>query len=128
MKHTLFLLGLSAAGAAGVLTRYWVTQLAVQSSWTQLPFGTLSVNVIGSFLIGYLSIMLINKWSVDQSLQLIVLSGFLGGFTTFSAFSLETLQLLQATQYARAAVYVTSSVALTLLGCGAGLMLAKRMV
>lgn len=81
---------IAVGGAAGSLLRYGCSRLWNSSTF---PYGTLAVNVIGSFLIGML-------WAVfarqaDEQKRLLLITGFCGGFTTFSAFSLEGLQLLQ---------------------------------
>ncbi|MCL4159342.1 UNVERIFIED_CONTAM: hypothetical protein GTU68_052681 [Idotea baltica] len=95
-------------------------------NWTALPFGTLLANIIGSFLIGYLSWMLVNRWQLSNELQVIVLTGFLGGFTTFSAFSLEVIGLFESGFNARALSYIILSVLLSILMCLLGLYLARQ--
>ena len=111
-----------------MVCRYVVVQATIKMGWTGLPFGTLFVNLLGSFLIGFLSLWLLQKAQLSHAAQVIVLSGFLGGFTTFSAFSLETLKMLNSAQFDRALAYVGLSVSLSIFCCFAGLLLAKRLI
>ena len=122
----MFYLGLMLAGGVGVLLRYALGRMAITLGWTVLPFGTLIANLIGCFLIGYLSWLLIHRWSASEQLQIIVMVGFLGGFTTFSAFSLEAIMMLQEGAGIKAALYITLQVSLCILMCMAGLLLAKQ--
>jgi len=92
----MFYLGIVLAGGGGALLRYLLGRATVAMNLTAIPFGTLLANVIGSFLIGYLSWQLIHRWQLSDEMQVIVLTGFLGGFTTFSAFSLEVISLFEA--------------------------------
>ncbi len=128
MSASTFYLALFCCGGLGVVSRYLVVQLTMKLGLTALPFGTLLVNVSGGFLIGFLSIWMIAKTNWDAGVQLVVLSGFLGGFTTFSAFSLETLKLIESNQAERAALYVVTSVVLSLGFCLLGLLCARRLL
>jgi len=119
-------LAIIIAGGLGALVRFFVVRLAVNLSWTAIPYGTLLVNVIGSFLMGYLSWMLVQKWQVSKELQIIVLTAFLGGFTTFSAFSLEMVTLLEQGGNWRAVIYLLSQIVLCIGMCAFGLYLARN--
>ena len=119
-------LGIVLAGGSGALLRFLLSRLAVHMQWTGLPFGTLLANLIGCFLIGYLSWMFLHRWPTTEQVQTIVITGFLGGFTTFSAFSLETVSMLQDGANWRAILYVGLQVVLCLAMCLAGLLLAKQ--
>jgi len=121
----MFYLGIVLAGGCGVLSRYLLNRALLSQQWTSLPLATLLANVIGSFLIGYLSWVLLNKWQMSTETQIIVLTGFLGGFTTFSAFSLEVVTMLNEGFSARALWYVLASVVLSIAMCLCGLLLAK---
>lgn len=127
MSSFVFYILLFCCGGLGVLSRYLLVQLTMKLGLTALPFGTLLVNVSGSFLIGFLSVWMLTKMNWESHLQLLVLSGFLGGFTTFSAFSLETLKLFEANQTERALLYIALSVLLSLLFCLLGLIFARRL-
>ena len=102
-------------GAIGAVLRY-LTGLALA-----FPFGTLAVNILGSFLIGVLWVALADRgqWAP------LLITGILGGFTTFSAFSLDTLRLVEAGRAPMAALYVLASVGLSLAACAAGASFTK---
>jgi CrcB protein len=97
-----FIIGLALAGALGTVARYGVGIVSATAFGTAYPFGTFFVNVFGSFLFGLLAGLprLSSEW------QIIVLTGFLGGFTTFSAFAFENYQLLGQHRYIAFAVHV----------------------
>lgn len=118
--------GIVVAGGLGALLRYALGRMAVNLQWTALPFGTLFANLIGCFLIGYLSWVLVHRFQVSEQLQIIVITGFLGGFTTFSAFSLETISMFESGAHLRAITYVSVKVVLCILMCLLGLVLAKQ--
>lgn len=104
-------------GAFGAVLRYLIGLTVV------FPFGTLTVNLVGSLIIGLV-------WAVFNAKGLqawlpFVMTGVLGGFTTFSAFSLDTLRLVEAGRLAAAGGYVMGSVLLSLLACAIGLWIAK---
>ena len=123
----MFYIGLIFAGGFGALLRYLVGRGAINLGWTGLPFGTLIANLLGCFLIGFLSWALIHRWQLSQEIQTIVITGFLGGFTTFSAFSLETVKMLEQGEPYYAIGYVLMKVVLCICVCFAGLWLAKQM-
>lgn len=114
------------AGGIGALLRYLVTRTSVYLGWTTLPFGTLIANLVGCFLIGYLSWSLVHRWPVSPELQTVVTTGFIGGFTTFSAFSLETLTLLEQGSEAKAILYIGLQLGLGISMCLLGLILARH--
>ena len=122
----MFYLSIVLAGGCGALLRYLLGGAAVNLNLSALPFGTLLVNVLGSFLIGYLSWNMLHRWQLSREMQVVVLSGFLGGFTTFSAFSLEVVKMFEEGLSGRALIYVVSSVVLSISMCLFGLMLAKQ--
>jgi len=123
----MFYLAIVLAGGAGALLRYLVGRAAINFGWAALPFGTLIANLLGCFLIGFLSWMLVHRWQLTSQVQVVVLTGFLGGFTTFSAFSLETITMIQQGASFKALIYVGLSVILCLFMCFAGLFLAKSL-
>ena len=114
MKTMIFV---ALGGAVGASLRYLVG-LAVA-----FPMGTLAVNVIGSFAIGLLWAGFAEK--EIPYLMSLLMTGVLGGFTTFSAFSLDTLRLMQDGRIGAAGVYVLASVVLSLIACFVGLWLLK---
>ena len=96
------LLLLALAGALGTLTRYGATGLVHRLDGISFPWGTLVVNLLGCFLGGLLWSMFENHWTVSSQTRLIVLVGFMGGLTTFSAYILETGELLRTAEWLRA--------------------------
>lgn len=123
--HWSFYPSLMLAGGFGALLRYLLGRATINIGWTALPFGTLLANLIGCFLIGFLSGVLTQKWGASAQLQTILLTGFLGGFTTFSAFSLEAVSMLEQGDTARALIYMGVQVLFCLCLCFAGLLLAR---
>jgi fluoride exporter len=113
MSLTLPLIALG--GALGSVLRY------VMVSAIGAPLGTAAVNVAGSFAIGVLFVTLGSR----EGWQLFLMTGVLGGFTTFSAFSLDTLKLIEAGQTLQASAYVLGSVALSLAATALGVALAR---
>ena len=93
-------------GAVGSVLRYIVQRFA---NTTTIPYGTLLVNLAGCFLIGLLW-GLLSKNSISQSSGLLLVSGFCGGFTTFSAFTYEGVQMIQDNRWILLAVYISASV------------------
>lgn len=116
---------LMLAGGLGVLLRYLLGRAAINAQWTALPFGTLIANLLGCFLIGYLAASLTQKWSMSSEMQTVVLTGFLGGFTTFSAFSLEAVTMFEQDGGLPTLFYISVKVFLCILLCFAGLWLAR---
>ena len=114
-------------GAIGAVSRYGVSHLIYALAGRGFPYGTLVVNVLGSFLMGYLSIYLMSKVSLDPALRLAILVGFLGAFTTFSTFSMETLGLLESGLIGRALLNVALSVGASLTAVWLGVLLARTM-
>lgn len=112
-------LSVALGGALGAVGRYLIG-LAVA-----FPLGTLTVNIVGSFVIGAVWVLLAAKGM--QHWLPFLMTGFLGGFTTFSAFSLDTMRLVETGRIGAAGSYVLASVVLSLIACAAGLWLAKGM-
>lgn len=104
---------IALGGAAGSVLRYAVGGLAQRTGGLAFPLGTLVVNVTGCFLIGMLAQHYMNTQTHPQ-MRAMLITGFCGGYTTFSAFSLETVGLIQGGEYQRAAVYTLSSVVLSI--------------
>ncbi len=115
----------AAGGAAGSVARYLTGTLVARSGG--LPWGTLTVNILGGFLMGMLIGTLALRGGAEQErLRLLLGVGFLGGFTTFSAFSLEVANMIERRDMAGAAVYSLISVIASVAAVFAGLMLARR--
>ena len=116
----------AAGGAVGSAGRYLVNAVWLPAAGPQaMPWGTLLVNAGGSFLYGLLFVLLTQYLPAGATLRAALLAGFLGGFTTFSSFSFETVRLFQEGQPALAIGYVLASVASCLLAVWLGLVIAR---
>ena len=114
------LIYVAIGGALGAVLRY-LTGLAVV-----FPYGTLTVNVVGSFIMGLMLVWLVETSPAGfHRWQPLIMTGLLGGFTTFSAFSLDALRLFETGRVAAAGAYVLGSVGLSLLAVVAGVLLAR---
>jgi fluoride exporter len=115
-------------GALGSMARYGVGIGAARAWGDTFPWGTLIINIAGSFVISLFGTLTSQAGAAPAppGLRIFVMVGFCGGFTTFSSFSLQTLELLQAGETVRAGLYVTLSVVLCLIGVFLGYWLASR--
>lgn len=118
----------TTGGALGAGTRYLVNQLFAASGLTNFPWGTLTINIVGCFLMGVFIELLALKFSGSPELRTFVATGILGGFTTFSAFSLEFATLYERGDTLSAFAYVAMSVVATLLAIFAGLTLIRHTI
>ena len=120
-----FYLVLACAGGVGAVCRFSLGQFAIRVLDMPTPWPTMLVNCLGAFLIGMLAQVFTIRASDSVELQFWLISGLLGGFTTFSAFSLETVLLIQAGHWSEALTYVCLSVLLCVLMCMAGMQLVR---
>jgi CrcB protein len=125
MMGKLLLIGL--AGLIGTLSRYWLSGVVARRYGETFPLGTLVVNLIGCFLVGLLFYLLQERFLVNQTLRTVILIGFLGGFTTFSSFGLQTFTLLQDGEFGLAALNLIASNVVGLFLVWAGYNLAKAL-
>jgi CrcB protein len=122
------LLLVAAGGAVGSVARYLVGAQALRLMGPAWPYGTFAVNVIGGFLMGVLASWLAHRGNVNhEPVRLLLAVGVMGGFTTFSAFSLETALMIQKRDYSQAFTYSAASVLLSVAALYAGLLIARRM-
>lgn len=113
-------------GALGALGRYQFGRMATHVMGTGWPWGTFGVNVIGGFLMGALAGWLARfNMGGGEQMRLLVGLGFLGGFTTFSSFSLEVMLMIERGEWSSAAAYALLSVALSVIALFAGLYLMR---
>ena len=120
------LLWVGLGGAVGSASRYALALLVQRTSGSLFPLGTLTVNVLGCLAIGFLSARF-EAVMIAPRYRLALLVGALGGFTTFSTFSLETMQLFEARQALRAGVNIVGSVLLCLACCWIGQRIGRAM-
>ncbi|WP_457586277.1 fluoride efflux transporter CrcB [Ensifer canadensis] len=115
-------------GAIGSMVRYLVGLWTLHRWGPGFPWGTLGVNITGSFLIGLLAELIMRKFGASAEMRLFLITGVLGGYTTFSAFSLDTITLFERGDAALAVTYIAASVVLSILAVFAGLALMRAMV
>ena len=117
----------AAGGAIGSLVRFWLTGVMTDLTGPRFPWGTLLINALGSFVIGLVAgITLIPaRVAVHPDLRIFLMTGICGGFTTFSAFSLQTLELMQGGEVVAAMGYAAGSVVLCVIATYGGWMLGR---
>lgn len=118
---------IAAGGAIGALFRYWVSIGVHRFAGGDFPYGTLTVNVAGSLLMGALYVLFIERMDVDPLWRGALLIGLLGAFTTFSTFSLETLNLVENGEPLRALANVAASVVLCIVACWIGVVAGRQL-
>lgn len=115
-------------GAIGAICRFLLSRIIQLVSGFTFPYGTLVVNIIGSFLITFLSVVLIDRvgeWSAE--LRALLLIGLLGGFTTFSSFSYEVVDLWESGQGIKVALYLLLSIVLCIGGAFGGIAIGRKL-
>ena len=112
MKHLVLI---ALGGAGGALARHWLTALVQNTAAGQFPWGTLCVNLLGAFGIGIAYVLIVERALLHPDWRGALMVGFLGAFTTFSAFSLDTLALLENGRAGLALAYMLASVTTCLL-------------
>jgi CrcB protein len=120
-------LAIAVGGAVGALLRYWVSTGTHAVLGRGFPYGTLTVNVLGSLLMGFLYVWLLDRVVTGPVLRAFLLIGLLGGFTTFSTFSIESLNLIEAGQTLKALVNVLLSVTVCITAAGLGVLIARQL-
>lgn len=123
MLQKLFLL--SIAGACGTVSRYALCEFAVRVKGGPTIIGTLAVNVLGSFLVGLIYVLAQRKLHLSPDVQFILLVGFLGAFTTFSAFAPETAHMLKSSQWMLAFGNVLAHMAMGISALVAGVLIGR---
>ena len=120
-------LAIAGGGALGALLRYWMSTGVYALTGRGFPYGTLAVNVLGSLVMGFLYIWLLERVPGGTAVRAFLLIGLLGAFTTFSTFSIETLNLMEAGQFSRAILNTLASVVLCIGAAALGVMLARQL-
>ncbi len=119
-------LAVAIGGTLGCWARYLMTNLVQALLGGEFPYATLSINVLGSFLMGFLFVLTLERMMVSPFVRLGMLTGFLGGFTTFSTFAMETLLLAEQGESTKAAAYVVLSVVLGVAAAVGGAYIARN--
>jgi CrcB protein len=120
------LIFIAAGGALGAIMRFGVSNGVHALVGRDFPYGTLTVNVLGSLLIGICYIALIERLSLGPEWRAFIIIGILGAFTTFSTFSLETFNLVENGELIKAAVNVLTSITVCLLATWIGILIARQ--
>lgn len=121
------LLGIFVGGGIGALARFLLAKSIQTYVNSAFPVGILVVNVLGSLLIGLLWVLLLERFAIDAVWRNSLLIGLLGGFTTFSSFSLDTINLIIEGDLLNAALYILGSVLLCLLGTWLGILVGRTL-
>ena len=122
MKQLLFI---GLGGFIGSILRYLVSKLNLSVHFLSIPVGTLSVNIIGSLVIGFIAGIAMKSEIISPDVRLFLMVGVCGGFTTFSSFSLENMMLLQNGQYFSALIYTLSSVIFSIMAVYLGYIISN---
>lgn len=125
----IFYLGVAIGGAIGSVARAWMTVAMIRLTGPDFPWGTLLINVLGSFVIGFFGMMTMagGRHPLPGDIRAFVMIGICGGFTTFSSFSLQTLDLMRDGRVGWALANIGLSVALCLLAVAAGVYGAQAL-
>lgn len=120
-------LAIAGGGAVGALLRFWVSGWVYGWAGRDFPYGTLAVNVVGSLLMGLFYVLMVERLAVGAEWRAVVIVGFLGAFTTFSTFSIETFNLIEDGQLLRAGLNMLLSVVLCVTAAWAGVVLGRQL-
>ncbi|PZU85762.1 MAG: fluoride efflux transporter CrcB [Shinella sp.] len=118
----------AAGGAVGSVCRYLVGIGALRLLGPTFPWGTLTVNVVGCFGIGVLAELIVARFGASADLRLLLITGFLGGFTTFSAFALDAVSLFERGAAFSSFVYLASSIVVSIAATVAGMLLMRSVL
>jgi len=118
---------IAVGGAAGAVLRYWVSTGVYVALGRSFPYGTLAVNVLGSGIMGFLYVLLLERITVAAEWRAVLLVGLLGAFTTFSTFSIETLGLVEEGEPLRALVNIGANVVMCLFAVWMGVVLGRQL-
>ena len=121
-------IAIAVGGSLGAVSRYWVSGTTYQWLGQGFPYGTLAVNLLGSLVMGFLSVLLVHRFHVSEEIRIGLLAGFLGSFTTFSTFAMDTLHLAGNEALVKAIIYILFSVLFCIIGAWGGLVAARQMI
>lgn len=121
-----FILLAATGGAIGAAGRYLVNVVTLHVFGPGFPWGTLTVNVVGSFLMGVFITLGALRLDLSGEMRVLIATGILGGFTTFSSFSLDFVTLFERKDYGVATIYLAGSMGLSILALFAGLVIVRQ--
>ena len=121
------ILSIAVGGAIGAVMRYWVSTGVYNLLGRGFPYGTLVVNMAGSLLMGFLYVLLLERMTISPELRAALLIGVLGAFTTFSTFSIETLNLIEQADFVKAGLNVLISVVACVGAAWVGVIVGRQM-
>lgn len=121
-------LAIAVGGAAGSLLRFWMSSGVHALLGRGFPYGTLAVNVLGCLIMGMLFVLFLERLSADSIWRAAILIGVLGGFTTFSSFSIETFILIEESAYLKAGLNMAGSLILCVGATWAGVLAARHVM
>ncbi|WP_229191696.1 fluoride efflux transporter CrcB [Bradyrhizobium brasilense] len=119
------LAAVAIGGSLGSVARYLVAIGAGRLVGAEFPWGTLVINIVGSFLMGVFAEAFALSWNASQAMRVFLTVGICGGFTTFSTFSLDAIVLMQRGELWSAGTYIAASVALSIFALFGGLLLVR---
>lgn len=119
------ILAIAGGGALGALGRFWMSNAVYRLLGRDFPWGTLAVNTLGSFLMGLLFVLFVERFGIGTQVRAAVLVGFLGAFTTFSTFSFETLNLIEEGALGVAFLNMWLSLMVCLAACWGGVLVGR---
>ena len=120
-------LAIAAGGAVGSVLRFWMSTWVHSIASRAFPYGTLTVNVLGCLAMGFLFVLFVDRFSDNTVLRAGVLIGVLGGFTTFSSFSIETFNLIEQGELVRAALNICGSLILCVSATWLGVLIGRQL-
>jgi CrcB protein len=127
-RHIVELVWVGIGGGIGAIARYAMGKGITERANSLFPYGTFTVNLLGAFLIGVLFALLVERGVGHPHLRLLLITGFLGGFTTFSAYTINAITLIEAGSWNTALLYVMASNLLGLLACLAGIVAIRTIM
>ena len=119
---------IAVGGALGAVSRYLMTLYVDNLHEGRVPWGTLTVNLVGSLIIGIIFVVIVEKELIHSDFRHLLVAGFLGAFTTYSTFSLESFRLIEDGYLLLAALYILSTTGVCLLGVWLGIYLSRALL
>ena len=122
------ILAIGIGATIGATLRYYLTQLMQATLGLAFPYGTLVVNVLGSFIAGILVVILLEKTATNEAYRLLLLVGFTGSLTTMSTLTLESIEMIGLGHYAQASINILLNIFLSLTAAGIGVLITRYLI